>query len=154
MALSLSSDIIDCLFRSLPDFATLRSTILVSKSFHETFQAHPSSILASVAKTQIGPECLPCAIRLAHFDRDEYLESRTNYVQNFPAERKFSSNESASAATHPYIAALIRNDSVVTELELLFSTTCVLLFIHSRGRADSDAFGIDTRIGKPGPCHY
>ena len=56
---SLSSDIIDCVFTSLPDLTTLLSTVLVSKSFHEVFQARPSSILTSVAKTQIGPELLP-----------------------------------------------------------------------------------------------
>ena len=135
MAPPLSPDIIDCVFTSLPDFLTLLSAILVSKSFHRVFQAHPSSILTSVAKTQIGPELLPCAIRLAHFDRDEYLASRADYVQDFPSERKFSHNEAPTVA--PYIAALVKNDSVVTELELFFSTTCVLLSICPGGCVDS-----------------
>ena len=134
MGSPLSSDIIDYVFTSLPDFATLFSTILVSKSFHEIFQTHPSSILTSVAETQIGSDLLPCAIRLAHFNRDEYLASRANYVQDFPAERKFSHRE--APAVTPYIAALVRNDSIVTELELFFSTTCVLLSVHSREYAD------------------
>ena len=131
---SLSSDIIDYLLTLLPDSGTLLSTILVSKSFCEAFQAHPNSILASVATNQIGPELLPCAMRLAHFNRDEYLASRANYVQNFPLERKFSCNE-AQVIT-PHLAALIKNDKVVTEMELFFSTTCVLLSVHLRGCTD------------------
>jgi len=134
MSPSLSSDIIDYLLTSLPDSGTLLSTILVSKSFYDVFQAHPSSIITSVATNQIGPELLPCAIRLAHFNRDEYLASRANYVQNFPPEREFSHNE--TQATTPHLAALIKNDSVVTELEVFFSTTCVLLSIHPRGCTD------------------
>jgi len=128
MAAPLSPDIIDCVFTSSPDFATLLSTILVSKSFHSVFQAHPNSILTSVAKTHIGPEVLPCAIRLAHFNRDEYLASRENYVGDFPSERKFSHNETPVVA--PCVAALAKNDRVVTELELFFSTTYVSLSIH------------------------
>jgi hypothetical protein len=123
MAPFLSSDIIDCLFTSLPDFATLFSTILVSKSFHEVFQTHPRSILTSVTTTQIGPELLPCAIRLAHFNSDEYLASRTKYVQDFPSERKFSQKEAQPVTA--YVGALARNDSVATELEILFSVRCV-----------------------------
>ena len=130
MAPPLSSDIIDYLLTSLPDFATLLSTILVSKSFHEAFQAHPGSILTSVATNHISPELLPCAIRLAHFNRDEYLASRTDYVQNFPLERSFSHNEALTVT--PHLLALIKNDSVVTELELFFSIACVLFFIHPR----------------------
>jgi len=131
---SFSSDIIDYLLTSLPDSGTLLSTILVSKSFYEAFQAHPNSILTSVATNQIGPELLPCAIRLAYFNRDEYLASRANYVQTFPLERKFSRSE-AQVVT-PHLAALIKNDSIVTEMELFFSTTCVLLSVHPRGFTD------------------
>ena len=121
MTRSLSSDIIHCVFTSLPDFATLLSTVLVSKSFHEVFQAHPSSILTSVAKSQIGPELQPCAIRLAHFDRGGYLASRASYVQDFPSEKRFYHDEPPVVA--PHVAALVGNDSTVTELELFFSTT-------------------------------
>jgi len=128
MAPPLSSDIIDCVLTSLPDFATLFSTILVSKSFHEIFQAHPSSILTSVATTQIGPEVLPCAIRLAHFNRDEYLVSRANYVQDFPPERGFS--HTGAPVVTPHVAKLVKNDSVVRELELFFSTKCVFFSIR------------------------
>jgi len=128
MVAPLSPDIIDCVFTSLPDFATLLSTILVSKSFHSAFQAHPNFIITSVARTHIGPELLPCALRLAHFNRDEYLTSRENYVRDFPSERKFSHNETQVVA--PYVAALAEKDRVVTELELFFSTTYVLLSIH------------------------
>jgi len=131
MAPPLSSDIIDCVLTSLPDFATLLSTTLVSKSFHEIFQAHPSSILTSVATTQIGPEVLPCAIRLAHFNRDEYLASRFNYVQDFPLERKFSHTEAPAVTS--YVATLVKNDSVLRELEIFFSTKCVSLSVHLRG---------------------
>jgi len=130
MAAPPSPDIIDCVFTSLPDFATLLSTILVSKSFHEVFQAHPTSILTSVAKTQIGPELFPCAVRLAHFDRNEYMASRANYVQNFPSERKFPQNEVPEVTTH-VAAALAKNERIVVGLELFFSTTCVLLSIHT-----------------------
>jgi len=125
---SLSSDIIDCVFTSLPDLATLLSTVLVCKSFHDVFQARPSSILTSVAKTQIGPELLPCAVRLATFDRGRYLKSRADYVQDFPSEEKFSHDEARVVTQH--VAALVKNDSVVTELELFLSTTCALLSIY------------------------
>jgi hypothetical protein len=128
MTLPLSSDAIDCVLTSLPDFAALRSTILASRSFHEVFQAHPSSILASVATTHIGSEVLSCALRLAHFKRDEYLQSRANYVRNFPLEGKFSHTEASEFTRR--IATLASNDSVVRELELFFSITCVLSFVH------------------------
>ena len=151
MASFLTSDIIDCVFTSLPDFATLFSTILVSKSFHEVFLAHPSSILTSVAKTQIGAELLPCAIRLAHFDKDQCQASRIDYIQSFPPERKFSHNKAPEVA--PYAAALAKNDSVVTELEVFFSTSCVHFPFIRRG-ALTDALGVDVRIGRAGPGHY
>ena len=151
MVTPLSPDIIDCVFTSLPDFATLLSTILVSKSFHKVFQAHPNSILTSVARTHIGHELLPCAIRLAHFNRDEYLASRESYVGDFPSERKFSHNE--APVVTPYVAALAKNDRVVTELELFFSTTCVLLSIHSWGVLTA-ASETDTRIGRAGPSRF
>ena len=125
----LSSDVIDYLFTSLSDAGTLLSTILVSKSFYEVFQAHPSSILTSVATNQIGPELLPCATRLVRFNRSEYLASRADYVQNFPSEKKFSYNETSTVASH--FAALAKNDDVVTELEVFFSITCVLLSVHT-----------------------
>lgn len=129
MPFPLSSDTIGCVLTLLPDFATLVSTILVSKSFYEVFQAHPRSTLISVATTQIGPEVLPCAIRLAHFNRDDYLASRDSYVQGFPLERKFSHTEAPAVTS--YVGALARNDNVVRELELFFSTTCVLLVNRS-----------------------
>jgi len=149
---SLSSDAIDYLLMLLPDSGTLLSTILVSKSFYEAFQAHPNSILTSVAKNQIGPELLPRAIRLAHFNRDEYLASRANYVQNFPLERKFSRSEAQVVTSHP--AALIKNDDVVTELELFFSTTSVSLSVHPCESVLTDPLETDVRIGKPGPGRY
>ena len=150
MASSLTSDTIDCVFTSLPDFATLLSTILVSKSFHQVFQAHPSSILTSVAKTQIGTELLPCAIRLAHFDRDQCQASRINYIQGFPSEREFSHNKAPEVTSH--VAALAKNDSIVTELELFFSITCVYIPFIREG-ALTDALGTDLRIGQAGPGH-
>ena len=119
MAPPLSSDIIDCVLTSLPDFTTLFSTILVSRSFYEVFRAHPTSTLASVAATLIGSEVLQCAIRLAHFNRDEYLESRTAYVQGFPSEGKFSRADTPDFTL--YARALSENDSVARELELFFS---------------------------------
>ena len=143
-----SSDIIDCVFTSLPDFATLFSTILVSKSFHEVFQAHPSSILTSVAKTQIGSELFPCAIRLAHFNRNEYTASRANYVQDFPSEKEFSQNEALEVTTR--LAALAKNDRIVVELELFFSTMCVLLS-YIRENVLMDGFGIDLKTERAGP---
>ena len=129
MTSSLSPDIIYCVLTSLPDFTTLTSTILVSKSFHGVFQAHPSSILTSVATTQIGPEALSCAVRLAHFNRDEYLASRASYVQDFPSERKFSHGE--APALTPHVVALAKNDGVARTMEAFFSTMCVLHSICS-----------------------
>ena len=128
MTFHLSSDIIDCILVSLPDLATLLSTILVSKSFYQVFQAHPGSTLISVAATQIGPEVLPYALRLAHFNRGEYLASRATYVQEFPPESKFSHTEALAATS--YVEALARNDRAVRELELFFSITYVSVFNH------------------------
>jgi hypothetical protein len=125
MAFPLSSDVIDCVLTSLPDFPTLLSTILVSKSFYDVFQAHPGSTLISVAATQIGPEVLPCAIRLAHFNREDYLTSRITYVQGFPSERKCSHTEAVAVT---FVGPLVKNDGVVKELELFFSIMCVSLF--------------------------
>ena len=144
MSPPLSSDVIDHLLTSLSDAGTLLSTILVSKSFYEVFKAHPSSTLTSVATNQIGPELLPCAIRLVHFNRNEYLASRADYVQNFPSEKKVSYNETSTVASH--FAALAKNDNVVMELEVFFSTTCVLLSVHPRSYTDG-ALEIDARIG-------
>jgi hypothetical protein len=121
MAPPLSSDVIDCVLTSLPDFTTLFSTILASRTFYEVFRAHPSSTLASVATTLIGSEVLPCAIRLAHFNRGEYLASRTTYVQGFPSEKKFSRAETPDVAI--YTRDLSKNDDVARELELFFSFT-------------------------------
>lgn len=131
MTFPLTPDIIDCVLTLLPDFATLLSTILASKSFYEVFQAHPGSTLISVATTQIGPEVLPCAIRLAHFNRGDYLASRVTYVQDFPSNRKFSHFE--APAVPSYAGALAKNDCVVRELEIFFSTTCVLLLDYPWG---------------------
>ena len=150
---SLSSDVIDYLLTLLPDSGTLLSTILVSKSFYEAFQAHPNSILTSVVTNQIGPELLPCAIRLAHLNGHEYLASRANYVQNFPLERMFF--RSGPQVVTPHLAALIKNDNVVTELELFFSTMSVLLSVHPREPGVlTDPLETDVRIGQAGPGRY
>ena len=132
---ALSSDVIDYLLTSLSDAGTLLSTILVSKSFYQVFQARPSSTLASVAANQIGPELLPSAIRLVHFNRDEYLASRIKYVHNFPSEKRFSYNEPPVVASH--FTALAKNDNVVTELEIFFSTTCVSASVRPRTCTDN-----------------
>lgn len=138
MAPPLSSDIIYCVLTSLPDFETLLSGILISKAFYRVYQGHPSSTLTSVATTQIGPEILPCAIRLAHFKRDEYLASRGAYVRGFPSERKFTHTE--APAVTPYAGALAKNDSVVRELELFYSAVYVLSSIRPR-RCIKGCFG-------------
>ena len=127
MPFPLSSDgIIYCILKSLPDFATFRSTILVSKSFNGVFRKHPDSILISVAANQIGPEVLSCAIRLEDYLNND-LPSRVTYVETFPLEKDYS-NIKVPVVTS-YIRRLIRNSNVVRELELFFSIRYVLLLI-------------------------
>ena len=150
MAFPLTSDVIDCVLTSLPDLPTLLSTILVSKSFYEAFQAHPGSTLISVAATQIGHEVLPFAIRLAHFNRDDYLASRITYVQDFPSEGKFSHTEAPAVTS--YIGALARNNSIVRELELFFSITSVPLSIIREGVLKG-TWKTDPRIGRLAHSH-
>ena len=134
MAFPLSLDIIHYILTLLPDFATLLSAVLTSKSFYEVYLTYPDSILFPVAANQIGPEVLSCAIRLAHFNRDDYLASRTTYVQGFHSEKEFSHIKVPKITSH--VRALARNDKVARELELFISTKCVLLFNHLSGCTD------------------
>jgi len=55
----------------------------------------------------------------------------------------------------PHLAALIKNDNVVTELELFFSTMSVLLSVHPREPGVlTDPLETDVRIGQAGPGRY
>ena len=144
----LTSDIVDHVLTSLPDFASLLSAILVSKLFHRVFQAHPSSIITSVAVTQIGFEVLPCAHRLARFNRTKFLTSRTTYVERFPPERDFSPTKAPALTQH--VRALGVNDDVVRELEIHYSTVCASFLTYPEGSLII-ALGTDAKIGRADP---
>lgn len=144
----LTSDIVDHVLTSLPDFASLFSAILVSRLFHRVFQAHPSSILTSVAETQIGSEVLPCALRLARFDRARYLTSRTTYVERFPSEREISPTKAPALVLHARAPAM--NDDVVRELEIHYSTVYGSFLTHPGGPL-MIALGTDAKIGRADP---
>ncbi|KAK1235943.1 hypothetical protein PQX77_000810 [Marasmius sp. AFHP31] len=68
---SLDDDIINHVLTSLPDFDSLKATILSTKSFYNVYKAHPNSIRRAVAENVVGP-ALPEALRVVrHHDPEE-----------------------------------------------------------------------------------
>ncbi|KAH7910115.1 hypothetical protein BJ138DRAFT_1009494 [Hygrophoropsis aurantiaca] len=63
-----NADVTDGILSSLPDFNTLHSAILTSKSIYTVFHDRPHSTIRAVAFNQIGP-ALPQALRLVRCER-------------------------------------------------------------------------------------
>ncbi|KAH8823316.1 hypothetical protein DL96DRAFT_270126 [Flagelloscypha sp. PMI_526] len=67
----LNTDLIDLIFSHLPDFETLRSTILISKQFSSVFDKHPKSIVRRVAQNVAGPP-LDDLLTLVRFEKSGF----------------------------------------------------------------------------------
>ena len=60
----LHPDVLDKILLSLPDFQTLSAALRTSRThFYSVFQAHPKSIVLSIAYNVVGP-ALPQAVRV------------------------------------------------------------------------------------------
>lgn len=108
----LDDDIVDRILTWLPDFYTLKSTILVSKSIHTVFEAHPKSIIRAVAYNLVGP-ALPQALRTTRclFRKIDGL-----------TEPDYALDEEMLLPMKPEeICQIIQTTSVVESLEDLFS---------------------------------
>ncbi|KAH8823317.1 hypothetical protein DL96DRAFT_1683440 [Flagelloscypha sp. PMI_526] len=68
---SLNMDLIDLIFSHLPDFKTLRSTILISKQFSLVFHKHPKSIVRRIALKVAGPP-LDDFLTLVRFEKSAF----------------------------------------------------------------------------------
>ncbi|KAK7045456.1 hypothetical protein VNI00_007709 [Paramarasmius palmivorus] len=119
--LPLADDIIDRILLFLPDFATLRSTILASKSFHNVFKTHPNSILRAVAYNITGP-ALPQALRCIRYHVSDPDDSETEDEEEMGTvtNTEHETEERApikSGETHQ----LVRNAKIVKDFENIFS---------------------------------
>ncbi|KAF7342246.1 hypothetical protein MVEN_01812600 [Mycena venus] len=98
-----------------PNFDTLQSTILVSKTFHRVFQTRPKSITRAVAGNIVGP-ALPQALRVIRFPYDDYdtLDGDLSMATACPEDDK-------SVITAEEVEKLEENCQVVAELEDIYS---------------------------------
>lgn len=102
-------DIVDRILTFSPSFDALQSTILVSKSFRDVFQARPNSIIRTVAYNVVGP-ALP---HLLTFIR---AKERPSSDEPLPLDV-----EEISPITNDEIKLLPRYTRVAAGLEAMFS---------------------------------
>ena len=116
--LPLDDDITHYIFQLLPDFLTLKCTILTCKSFLSIFEAHPKAIVRSVAYNVSGAT-LPFALAAALSEDD--------ISWDHPDNVKVDVNTVISRSTGE---ELERNAEATRGLESLFSWRYILL--HGR----------------------
>ena len=87
----LPADLIDRILTYLPDFDTLFSTILVSKSIYNVFKIRPSSIKAAVTDNVVGP-CVKQAMALSNLQwspsNDKVSIYNEDNAPSYPAHRQ------------------------------------------------------------------
>ncbi|KAJ7825568.1 hypothetical protein B0H14DRAFT_2517836 [Mycena olivaceomarginata] len=122
-----TDDVVDLILTLCPTFATLQSTILVSKAFYEVFKLREKSIIWAVAYNVIGP-ALPQALRVARYP---YYEDNSDAYDNTPVE---DLNPAIMAATCPEepgatvitgqdTRRLLENADVISDFENIYSLT-------------------------------
>ncbi|KDQ62627.1 hypothetical protein JAAARDRAFT_203719 [Jaapia argillacea MUCL 33604] len=114
----LDEDILHHVFDYLPDFSSLLSVLLVSKSTHAVFDNRPNSITCAVAENQFGP-ILPHALRVIRLEerKHAYCKAHPYELDDLPKEE----HSSSEVITSSDACRLCKNSRVVAELEGLFS---------------------------------
>lgn len=103
----LPPDILDQILLALPNFNTLSAALRSSKSFLECFNAHPASIVKTIAFSVVGP-ALPHAFRLVYcLENNDYQVGET-LLDQVPL-------------THGACMTLKNHAETVRKLENLFS---------------------------------
>ncbi|KAJ8081063.1 hypothetical protein PM082_017904 [Marasmius tenuissimus] len=106
--LPLDDDILNQILNHLPDFDSLKATILSTKSFYNVYNAHPNSIRRAVAKNVVGP-ALPEALRVVrHHDPDD---------EDAPE----GDTDESAPITNGEISELVENARLFGALEDVFS---------------------------------
>lgn len=121
-----SSDVIHQILASVSDFKSLRSLLLTSKPFHDTFEAHPQGILRDIAFNKVGA-ALPQALRLVRCEAAGY---RNKDVAELPSEQDVMVQP---IITRREARALAENAQVAYDLEDLFSQRYTLYFSLATG---------------------
>ncbi|KAJ7198045.1 hypothetical protein B0H12DRAFT_603819 [Mycena haematopus] len=131
---ALGDDVVDRIMTFCPTFSTLGSTILVSKTFYNVFQAHPMSIVQAVAYNVVGP-ALPQALRVVRYPyrwwyREEWEEEDEDDPDPSELAPKSDSmaeacpeEHSASVITYEEQRKLLKNAEVINEFENIYSLT-------------------------------
>ncbi|KAG6831992.1 hypothetical protein H0H92_006027, partial [Tricholoma furcatifolium] len=120
-SLPLDDDILDKILLSLPDYSTLRATILASKSFYRVFKAHTQSIIRSVAYNIAGI-ALPHALKVI---RPIALSADRSTSHRGAQPKPCSEDDAETAVTHltaQECRELTRNAEIVNTLEDHFSS--------------------------------
>ncbi|KAF7346975.1 hypothetical protein MVEN_01450300 [Mycena venus] len=122
----LDDDVVDLIMTLCPTFATLQSTILVSKAFHGVFKSREKSIIWAVALNAIGP-ALPQALRVArypYFNDNKYDDKRAIERLN-PAVMATTCPEErgATVITGADTRKLLENADVMRDFENIYSLT-------------------------------
>jgi hypothetical protein len=131
-------DITDLILRSLPDFQTLKCTILTCKSFLLIFEAHPKAIVQSVAHNVTGA-ILPFALAAAQSKEDISWEGPDNV--------KVDVN---TVISRSMVEELERNAEATRGLENLFSWRYDLVAWSKIEIVLNTADSVDTRTEHPG----
>ncbi|GLB38536.1 hypothetical protein LshimejAT787_0504010 [Lyophyllum shimeji] len=118
-SLPLDDDVIDRILIFLPDYRTLRATILSSKAFYGVFQNHPHSILRAVSYNVTGP-ALPQALRVIRYSAPE-PDAPTDPSMT-PSPRPWRESDPVSPIRDEECRQLQQNAAVVCALEDLFSS--------------------------------
>lgn len=75
----LSLDLRDQLLMTVPDFLTLRSAVLASRTLHEAFAIRPKSIIRAVVRNEVGP-AWPHALSLVRMSAADEVEEPIDEV--------------------------------------------------------------------------
>lgn len=118
-SLPLDDDIIDRILIFLPNYSTLRATILSSKSFYNVFKNHPNSILRAVSYNVTGP-ALPEALRVLRYSAPD-PDIQINPLMT-PPPRPWRESDPVSPISNEECWLLQENAAVVNALEDLFSS--------------------------------
>ncbi|KAL0061801.1 hypothetical protein AAF712_011318 [Marasmius tenuissimus] len=105
----LDDDILNHILTFLPDFYSLKATILSTKTFYDVYKAHPNSIRRAVAENVVGP-ALPEALRFVRHRDPKDLET----------EDEVEADESAPIMEEE-IPELVENARMFRVLEDVFS---------------------------------
>ncbi|TFK73659.1 hypothetical protein BDN72DRAFT_169206 [Pluteus cervinus] len=125
-ALPFDDDIVDCVLCRLPNFKTLKSTILASRGFMRVFDSHKISIMREICHNYVGP-FLPLSLRALRLETAGQAANALVGFDPFKMPDLGCETNDIGTLTFEEILQLVDNAKKVHQLEIYFS------FCHKDG---------------------